>query len=81
MTTREEIRAWLRQAEEQGATHLIVACDTFDWSDYPVFVKPGEDVRAVAAAHDGPNMTRLMEVYNMAGDIEGQLGEARSRNF
>ena len=44
-TTRERIREWIERGQEEGATHVIVVCDTFDWEDYPVMVKPGEDVR------------------------------------
>ena len=38
MTTRQaDIRDWLKRAPD-GATHMLVVCDMFDWSDYPVFV-------------------------------------------
>ena len=56
---------WLEKAKEKGATHVVVVCDTFDWSYYPVYVMPGEDARKIADANNGPNMTKLMEVYNM----------------
>jgi hypothetical protein len=81
MTTKDDIRRWLELAKEKGATHVIVACDTFDWEDYPVFVLAGQNAREIAAKHDGPNMTRLMEVYNMSLDIEVQLNETRVRNY
>lgn len=80
-TTRDDIKGWLDRAKQKGATHMIVACDTFDWEDYPVFVMPGEDVHKIAAQHDGPNMTRLMEVYNLSMDINEQLTAGRTRNF
>jgi hypothetical protein len=81
MTTREQISGWLQEAKAKGATHMLVVCDTFDHSDYPVSVMPGDDVRVKAEANNGPNMTRLMEVYNLAGDLEAQLSERRSFNF
>lgn len=80
-TTKADIRVWLERGQEQGATHLIVACDTFDWGDYPVFVKPGEDAREVAAKYDGPNMQKLMEVYRLDMDWSAQLEEARAFNY
>jgi hypothetical protein len=43
MTTRETIRAWLREGVEMGATHVIVAHDSFDGSDHPAFVMLGEN--------------------------------------
>jgi hypothetical protein len=80
-TTRAEIRRWFDNAKAAGATHMLVVCDTFDYDDYPVDVMPGECVRAVAAAHNGPNMTRLMEVYAMHLDRETQLAEGRAFHY
>jgi hypothetical protein len=73
-TTVTTIREWLKEAQKQGATHMIVACDTFNYEDYPVFVMLGENARTIAAQHNNPGeMTRLMEVYNLSMDIEAQL--------
>jgi hypothetical protein len=35
--TKQDIIGWLDRGKAQGATHVIVVCDTFDWDDYPVF--------------------------------------------
>lgn len=56
--TRNDIAGWLREARAQGATHMIVVCDTFDWDDFPVFVMPDEDVREVEARLVQPNGSR-----------------------
>lgn len=79
-TTREEIRQWLERGKTDGATHMIVVCDTFDHEDYPVFVKPDEDVRKVHEQYSG-NMQRVMEVYSYTRDLEEQLAQARAHNF
>ncbi len=60
---------------------MIVVCDTFDHEDYPVYVKPGEDVRKKYAEYDGPNMQRVMEVYALHLDLESQLNEHRAKHF
>lgn len=80
-TTREEIKGWFKRAKDNGATHLIVVCDTFDYEDYPVEVKPDEDVRKVEAQYNGPNMQKVMEVYNLSMDMDKQLGQFRSFNY
>lgn len=80
-TPREEIREWLERGKAQGATHMIVVCDTFDYEDYPVFVMPGEDVRAEHAKYNGPNMQRVMEVYSYARSLDEQLAAPRVYNF
>lgn len=76
MTTREDIRAWLDRAKNEGATHMLVACDSFGGEDYPVFVMPGKSPRAEAARLG--NMQRVMECYDLALDIEMQLQEYRA---
>ena len=80
-TTRDEIRGWFERGVEQGATHMIVVCDTFDHTDYPVFVKPGEDVHDLQKAYDGINMQRIMEVYKLTDDMAAQLNQARAFNY
>lgn len=74
-TSREDIRGWFRAGVQQGATHMIVMCDTFDYDDYPVFVKPDQDVREIVKERNGKNMQELMEVYdlrNRSGGYECQ---------
>lgn len=80
-TTHQDIRRWLQEAKGDGGTHLIVVCDTFDHEDYPVVVKPGEDVRKKYEEYNGPNMQRVMEVYALHLDWESQLREDRSYHF
>lgn len=79
-TSRGEIRGWLDTAKKDGATHVIVCCDTYEWSDYPVVVRPGEDPRKKA---DGCNkdMQKVMEVYALHLPLDPQLNEYRSFHY
>lgn len=79
-TTKEDILRWLESGKEEGATHLIVVCDTFDWEDYPVFVSPQENVHEKEEHYNG-NMQRVMEVYNLSMDWDQQLNQGRSFNY
>ncbi len=79
--SREDIQGWLKRGQDKGATHVIVVCDTFDYDDYPVFVMPGEDARAKADEHNGKNMQKVMEVYNLGMDIGRQRAERRAFNY
>lgn len=82
MTTRNEIIDWLHRGKEKGATHVVVACDTFDNGDFPVFVMPGEDARKIAEENNNAaKMLRLMEVYNLSLDWDTQLNQRRSFNY
>jgi hypothetical protein len=80
-TSKEDIRGWIERGKKEGATHMIVVCDTFDHSDYPVFVSLGENAREKAKANDGTNMQRVMEVYNLSMDIDAQMAEHRAFNY
>ena len=74
----ELIRCWLEEAKKVNATHMLVVCDTYAWEDDPVYVFSGQDIYTIMAQNNGPNMTRLMEVYNMSMDLEKQLHEVRA---
>lgn len=54
-TTVEQIRYWLSNAIENGCSHMLVVCDTFDHEDFPVNVKQAKDV------------TSAIEHYNNEG--------------
>lgn len=81
MTTVSDITGWLNRARDKGATHLIVVCDTFEYSEYPVMVMPGEDARKKSREYDEESMQRVMEVYNIGMDWAEQLSERRAFNF
>lgn len=81
MTTKQDIEKWISQAEAKH-THMIVVCDTYDWSDFPVYVAEGEDVREKANSYQNfTNMSKVMEVYNLRKDIRPQLESHRSFNY
>lgn len=77
-TRRQDIEGWLRRAEINGATHVIVVCDTFDHEDYPVFVKPGTTIETEISRVNNASMQRIMEIYNMSLPWEEQLAERRA---
>jgi len=79
-TEKIEIREWLERGKKQGATHLIVVCDTWDYEDYPVFVNPKQNVREVESEHK-KDMQKVMEVYNLSMDWDTQLNQFRSFNY
>jgi hypothetical protein len=80
-TSKEDIKEWIKRGQEKKATHLIVVCDTFDWEDYPVYVMAGEDAKAKYNHYHGPNMQKVMEVYNLQKDIDKQLDQYRTLEF
>lgn len=81
-TTREDIRRWIEEGRNNGATHIIVVCDWYDSHDYPVYVRPDYDVyeRESEIIDDGD---QVMEVYwiEPAADVEKQLAAGRQFTY
>lgn len=78
-TTKDDIRRWLERGKEGGASHMVVCCDTFDRSDYPVYVQTAE--AAHAKVKSPGEMQKVMEVYKLDLDWDAQLAERRAFHF
>ncbi len=79
--TQKEIGEWFDRGVEQGATHMIIVCDTFDYDDYPVYVTPQQNVKEVESKYRDNNMQRVMEVYDLRKDKAAQLKQTRVFNY
>lgn len=79
--TYDDITRWLESAKAQKATHLIVACDTFDHDNYPVYAFSKEECQEKVNKRKGQNMQTVDEVYDMSMDIEAQRAEHRAMNI
>jgi len=83
MMTREDIRGWLTDypLKPENPTHMIVAIDTFDYEDYPVYVEEGEDAQEKVDEINDRSMQKVMEVYNYSIDLEEQIAAKRVWNI
>ena len=79
--TKEELRKVILQGRNSGSTHVIIVWDQFDGENYPVYVRPDQDVKKVAELYDGVNMQKIDEVYSMSLDLEDQLEEHRTFHY
>jgi len=77
--TYQDIASWFDEGAAKGATHLAVFCDTWDWTDYPVFITAtdAEDAKKQIAAQQD----RLMEVYHLGSDKRRQMREHRAFHY
>ena len=73
----EDIKRYIEQGQKQNATHVIIACDTFDHDNYPVFVMPHENIQEKISHIREQGMQRVDEVYNLSKDIQKQLSTPR----
>ena len=76
--TRHDIKEWIDEGIERGASHVVIMCDTWDYEDYPIYIMPGEDP---AEKRSYENMQRPMECYDLRMDIEAQLNEQRANHW
>jgi len=81
-TTRAEISQWFDEGAAQGATHMIIMCDTFDYCDYPTFITEPDPEKAKAIVDQkNQNMQQVMEVYNLSMDRDTQLRQGLAFNY
>jgi len=80
MTTRMDIKRWFDDGVKQEATHMIIAVDTFDHGDYPVYILPDDDVHKKINEVRMAPMQRIVEIYDLSMDREEQLNEHRVYN-
>lgn len=79
-TAQTDIANWFDQGVKNKADYMLVVCDTYDHEDYPVYAKESEVV-AKYNEHNGPNMQRVMEVYDLRMDKQMQLSEVRANHL
>ena len=75
-TSRGTISGWFDRGVAQGSKYMLVICDTYDWSDYPVYVETGKDCWS---RYENPgNMAKVMEVYDLQRNKEIQMRAHRA---
>jgi hypothetical protein len=74
-----DIADWFQRGVDEGATHMIVVCDTYDYDDYPVYIEPKMDFWKEYGRYDGKNMQRVMKVYDLKMPWSQQIA-GRVRN-
>ena len=80
-TTRKQIERRLENGKRKDIIHMLVVCDTFDYSDYLIYVSKNQSIRDEFAKRDGKNMEKVMEVYSYTRNLEDQLNEHRTFHF
>lgn len=62
MTSASTIKSWFERAEQEGADYMVVVCDSYDYTDYPVYCDAEKARKTIAKPGD---MQRVMEVYDI----------------
>lgn len=80
-TTKSDIKSWINIAKQNKAKYLLVVVDTFDYEDYPIECMTAKECWDQYDSHNGKNMQRVMEVYDLTMDIENQINQGRAFNL
>lgn len=59
--TKEDVLKWIEYAKKNNYDYVISVCDTFDYSDYPVYCME-EDLSKKSAQYNGTNMQKINEI-------------------
>ena len=65
MTTKAEVQAWVDEAKTLNMPYVVVVCDCFDYSDFPVFCKNYERAQAVVVEYMNKELHRVMELIKV----------------
>lgn len=65
-TSLSDLRRWFESGKKSNKAFLIVVCDTFDHEDYPVYCCDAQHCLDQYDNHNGKNMQRVMEVYDLS---------------
>ena len=77
--TKAIIEEWFDRGVREKEEFMIVVCDTYDHDDYPVYTSKKNYAKEYAE-HNGENMQRIMEVYNLKMSKKKQMAERRAFN-
>lgn len=80
-TSKADIEAWIERARADDSRWMLVICDTFEGSDFPVFYPEsdlGGCLEHIRKAQEGQSMERLMEVYDLKKPLQPQLDAKRA---
>lgn len=80
--TRQDITGWLQKLyANDDYTHMIVACDTYDHDNFPVYVTKDEDVKEREKELRSHDMQMVDEVYSKNHTLEEQMAEHRAFHY
>lgn len=75
-TSRGQIEEWFHAGRGDARDYLIVACDQFDYGDYPVYAQQW-GVEAEVQRLLERELTDVHEVYDLDMDLDDQLAQKR----
>jgi len=66
--TRDDVNRWIDTAKTKGCKFIISVCDTFDWDDFPVYIKDLNELILRVDNYDGVDMKKINEIIRINDD-------------
>lgn len=80
--SRTDLRNWFKSGVEGENLRMVVWCDAYDYEDYPEYSDLiGEALKKYTDKENGKDMKKLMEVYDLTGDLDKQMAERRAFHY
>lgn len=74
--TKDDLRRWFQEGVTRGERYMVVMVDHVDFEDFPEYTRDHSHALHLIA-HPGQSL-RVMEVYDLAMDMEAQMAEHRA---
>lgn len=66
--SRKDVDRWIDTGKQRGYKYIISVCDTFDYDDYPVYIKDLNELKDRVDDYDGVNMQKINEIIRINDD-------------
>lgn len=63
--TKEDVDRWITRGKKENYKYIISVCDTFDWSDYPVYCKDYEELSDNKKYYKEASMQKINEIIKL----------------
>lgn len=63
--TKEEVEGWISKAKKEGFKYVISVCDTFDYTDYPVYCYDDKELEDNKKYYSEASMQRINEIIEI----------------
>ncbi len=63
--SRLDINIWIALAQEKGSEFIISVCDTFNYTDYPVYCKDIVDLHKQHKYYERASMQNINEIIHI----------------
>jgi hypothetical protein len=65
VTTQAEVNTWIEEGKSLNMKYIVVVCDCFDYSDFPVYCKTYERKQQTIKYYNSLDLHRIMEVITL----------------